>query len=115
VATGLVVLGRGQRSAAPPPRPRPVYAAAQPLSSLVVEALDEGVIVVDAEDRIVLLNPAARAMSRVDVDRLTFPDLAELAGLAGYLAACLAAAAVAGWTATRPSLRRRRHTSASSS
>jgi two-component system sensor histidine kinase SenX3 len=60
-------------------RPRPVYSAAQPLSSLVVEALDQGVIVLDADDRVVLLNPAARAMDLVDVDRLSFPDLAELA------------------------------------
>ncbi|HEY2273158.1 MAG TPA: ATP-binding protein [Jatrophihabitantaceae bacterium] len=76
----LVVLARRnpvERS--PSPRPRPVYSAAQPLSSLVVEALDQGVIVLDAEDRVVLLNPAARAMSLVDVDRLSFPDLAELA------------------------------------
>ena len=62
-----------------PPRVRPVYSAAQPLSSLVVEALDHGVIVLDADDRVVLLNPAARAMNLVDVDRLTFPELAELA------------------------------------
>jgi two-component system sensor histidine kinase SenX3 len=62
-----------------PERPRPVYTAAQPLSSLVVEALDQGVIVLDADDRVVLVNPAARAMDLVDVDRLSFPDLAELA------------------------------------
>jgi two-component system, OmpR family, sensor histidine kinase SenX3 len=81
-AAALTVLIR--RPSAPPAgaeraRPRPVYSAAQPLSSLVVEALDQGVIVLDAEDRVVLLNPAARAMNLVDVDRLAFPDLAELA------------------------------------
>jgi two-component system sensor histidine kinase SenX3 len=70
--------GSGSGSGAPA-RPRPVYSAAQPLSSLVVEALDQGVIVLDADDRVVLLNPAARAMDLVDVDRLSFPDLAELA------------------------------------
>ena len=45
----------------------------------MVEALDQGVVVLDGDDRVVLLNPAARAMNIVDVDRLTFPDLAELA------------------------------------
>ena len=78
-AAALVVVSRRQPAPAPPPRPRPVYTAAQPLSSLVVEALDQGVIVLDAEDRVVLLNPAARAMNIVDTDRLGFPDLAELA------------------------------------
>jgi two-component system sensor histidine kinase SenX3 len=75
----VVLLTRQTHTPPPQPRPRPVYSAAQPLSSLVVEALDQGVIVVDAEDRVVLLNPAARAMDIVDVDRLSFPDLAELA------------------------------------
>jgi two-component system sensor histidine kinase SenX3 len=60
-------------------RPRPVFSSAQPLSSLVVEALDHGVVVLDSEDRVVVLNPAARAMNLVDVDRLTFPSLADLA------------------------------------
>ena len=79
-ATALFVVSRRARgSEAAPARPRPVYSAAQPLSSLVVEALDQGVIVLDHEDRVVLLNPAARAMDLVDVDRLTFPDLTELA------------------------------------
>jgi two-component system sensor histidine kinase SenX3 len=76
----LVATRHEARSAADrPERPRPVYSAAQPLSSLVVEALDQGVIVLDADDRVVLLNPAARAMDLVDIDRLSFPDLAELA------------------------------------
>lgn len=80
VALIVVVTRRQTRSdGAPAPRPRPVYAAAQPLSSLVVEALDQGVIVLDAENRVVLLNPAARAMRLVDVDRLAFADLTELA------------------------------------
>ncbi len=60
-------------------RPRPVFSSSQPLSSLVVEALDHGVVVLDSEDRVVVLNPAARAMNLVDVDRLTFTDLADLA------------------------------------
>ncbi|MDQ6850847.1 MAG: ATP-binding protein [Actinomycetota bacterium] len=63
-------------------RPRPAFSAPQPLSSLVVEALDHGVVVLDADDRVVVLNPAARAMNLVDIDRLTFPDLADLANRA---------------------------------
>ncbi len=63
-------------------RPRPVFSSAQPLSSLVVAALDHGVVVLDSEDRVVVLNPAARAMNLVEVDRLTFPDLADLAARA---------------------------------
>ena len=78
-AAALFVLARRPPAPLSPTRARPVYSAAQPLSSLVVEALDQGVIVLDAEDRVVLLNPAARAMNLVDTDRLSFPDLAELA------------------------------------
>ena len=48
------------------------------LSSLVVEALDIGVVVVDVDERVVLLNPAARAMDVVDVDRLAFEPLREI-------------------------------------
>ncbi len=51
----------------------------QPLASLVVEALDHGVIVVDREERAVLVNPAARAMGVLDVDTLAFPDLVSIA------------------------------------
>jgi two-component system sensor histidine kinase SenX3 len=52
------------------------------LASLVVEALDIGVVVLDADERVVLLNPAARAMDVVDVDRLAFEPLRELAAQA---------------------------------
>ncbi len=55
--------------------PRP----GQPLASLVVEALDHGVIVVNREERAVLVNPAARTMGVLDVDTLAFPDLVSLA------------------------------------
>jgi two-component system, OmpR family, sensor histidine kinase SenX3 len=51
----------------------------QPLSSLVVEALDHGVVVLDRDARAVLVNPAARAMGVLDVDRLIFPELSDLA------------------------------------
>jgi two-component system, OmpR family, sensor histidine kinase SenX3 len=61
----------GADAAAEPPRRRP----AQPLASLVVEALDHGVVVIDREERAVLVNPAARAMGILDVDKLSFPGL----------------------------------------
>jgi two-component system sensor histidine kinase SenX3 len=51
----------------------------QPLASLVVEALDHGVVVVDRDERAVLVNPAARAMGILDVDKLAFPALLSIA------------------------------------
>jgi two-component system sensor histidine kinase SenX3 len=57
-----------------PPRRRP----AQPLASLVVEALDHGVVVIDREERAILVNPAARGMGILDVDTLAFPGLVSL-------------------------------------
>jgi two-component system, OmpR family, sensor histidine kinase SenX3 len=70
---------KAREVAARAPRPRPVYSATQPLASLVVEALGNGVVVVDADDRVVLLNPAARRMNIVEVDRLSFPVLVDIA------------------------------------
>ena len=58
-----------------PPRRRPAH----PLASLVVEALDHGVVVIDRDERAVLVNPAARAMGILDVDTLIFPDLVDIA------------------------------------
>ncbi|MDT4900934.1 MAG: two-component system, OmpR family, sensor histidine kinase SenX3, partial [Pseudonocardiales bacterium] len=60
---------------AEPARRRPT----QPLASLVVEALDHGVVVLDREERAVLVNPAARGMGILDVDTLVFPGLVGLA------------------------------------
>jgi two-component system sensor histidine kinase SenX3 len=51
----------------------------QSLASLVVEALDSGVIVIDPHDRAILVNPAARAMNVLDVDRVAFPELLGVA------------------------------------
>jgi two-component system sensor histidine kinase SenX3 len=48
---------------------------AQSLASLVVEALDHGVVVVDRDERAILVNPAARGMGILDVDTLAFPGL----------------------------------------
>ena len=85
-AAAVRVLARPRPTvAATPVRPRIIYSPAASLSSLVVEALDQGVVVLDGDDRVVLLNPAARAMNLTDVDRLTFPDLAELADRARSL------------------------------
>ena len=69
------------RAAAPPESdesaPPPSHAV-QPLASLLVEAMSNGVVVVDREERAVLVNPAARAMGIIDVDALAFPRLVEL-------------------------------------
>ena len=45
----------------------------------MVEALDHGVVVVDRDERAVLVNPAARAMGILDVDKLAFPALLSIA------------------------------------
>jgi two-component system sensor histidine kinase SenX3 len=58
---------------------QPRRRSAQPLAALVVEALDHGVVVVDREERAVLVNPAARAMGILDVDTLAFPGLVSIA------------------------------------
>jgi len=86
VTVGILIgLSRaGRRSAAPedPPGARVQEIPGrreQPLSSLVVEALDQGVVVIDSDERAVLVNPAARAMGVLDVDRLIFPELSDLA------------------------------------
>lgn len=50
----------------------------QPLASLVVEALDHGVIVLDRDERAILVNPAARSMGVLDVDKLAFAELVTL-------------------------------------
>lgn len=60
-------------------RPTPAVSPTQPIASLVVEALDHGVIVLDREERAVLVNPVARGMGLIEVDSLTFPDLARVA------------------------------------
>ena len=90
IATGLVCLAAGSVAglavarrtppAAPPvveiPRRIPQLPT---LSSLVVAELDHGVVVVDGDGRVVLVNPAARAMDVVDMDRLGFESLSDLA------------------------------------
>ena len=88
LAVGLVIgvlLGLRRRPVvepelAPEPHPEaPRRRSTQPLASLVVEALDHGVVVVDRDERAVLVNPAARAMGILDVDTLAFPGLVSIA------------------------------------
>ena len=50
----------------------------QPLASLVVDALDHGVIVLDRDERAILVNPSARSMGVLDVDKLAFAELVAL-------------------------------------
>ncbi|MCU1658245.1 MAG: phoR, partial [Pseudonocardiales bacterium] len=82
---GAILLSRRRHAAEatiPPPHrltDGPRRRANQPLASLVVEALDHGVVVIDRDDRAILVNPAARAMGVLDIDRLAFPELAGLA------------------------------------
>ena len=88
LAAGLtagVLIGVRRRPAAAPAPVAPASSTmsrsgpSQPLASLVVEALDHGVVVLDRDERAVLVNPAARAMGILDVDELAFPDLVNLA------------------------------------
>ncbi len=45
------------------------------LAALIVQSLDNGVVVVDREERAVFVNPAARAMGVLAADALAFPGL----------------------------------------
>jgi two-component system sensor histidine kinase SenX3 len=49
------------------------------LSSHVIAELGTGVLVLGADDRVVLVNPAARAMDVVELDQLSFEPMLELA------------------------------------
>jgi two-component system sensor histidine kinase SenX3 len=82
LAGGKIAERRAAKAAPLPvdPRERPRRVSRLPaLSSLVVEALDTGVLVLDPQERVVLVNPAARAMDLVDVDRLAFDPLGDVA------------------------------------
>lgn len=84
VGVGVAVLRRRSdlRLAGTPSSPSldaPRPGIDQPLASLVVEALDHGVVVLDREERAVLVNPAARAMGILDIDTLAFPGLVSVA------------------------------------
>lgn len=62
-----------------PQAPLTHQAPQAPLAPLVVDALEQGVVVLDREERAVLVNPAARAMGILDVDRLAFSSLVDVA------------------------------------
>ena len=82
LALGVTVGGHRAAAAHPPqpvepPRRRVPHLPS--LSSHVLAALDDGVLVVDERERVVLVNPAARAMDLVDVDEVAFEPLIEFA------------------------------------
>ncbi|MEO6886695.1 MAG: ATP-binding protein [Jatrophihabitantaceae bacterium] len=81
VGIGLTLARRGARSEIADENPTSVRSQLPQLprlSSHVLAALDTGVIVVDAEDRVVLVNPSARAMDLVDTDQLSFEPILDL-------------------------------------
>ena len=71
---------RARRAAehVPPPAERPLLSQLPQLASQVIEATDAGVVVLDAAERVVLVNPAARAMDVVNVDQLAFQPLRDV-------------------------------------
>ena len=82
---GLVVgrlLSRRALADRPPnglrPEPTPTAAATSSLPTRIVEVLNHGVVVVDRDERLVLANPAARAMGILATDRLAFDELSLL-------------------------------------
>ncbi|TAM92657.1 MAG: two-component sensor histidine kinase [Jatrophihabitans sp.] len=92
IAVGIVCLGTGtflgtrlvesrarrQAAKAPPPPERPLVSQLPALASQVIEASDTGVIVVDGDGAVVLINPAAREMDVVAVDQLAFQPLRDI-------------------------------------
>jgi two-component system sensor histidine kinase SenX3 len=76
---GRTIGSRGSAVPAIAPAAKPASPSQQPLASLVVEALDHGVIVVDRDELAVLVNPAARVMGVLDAGTLAFPDLIRVA------------------------------------
>src|SRR6201992_4036964 len=66
---------RAESDPIPAPAARP---ATDHFASLVLEVLDQGVVVVDRDERAVLANPAARAMGLIVADRLAVTELNEL-------------------------------------
>ena len=80
VAIGFLFAGRRRPPVLPPERPSaPVPAVpAAILPGQVLEVLRHGVVVVDRDERVVLVNPAARAMGILATDRLAFEELTRL-------------------------------------
>ena len=70
----LAVRRRPPLAATPQPPGSPVPA----LSAAVIDALGTGVVVLDRDERLRLVNPAARRMGVLSGNRLEVPDLVEL-------------------------------------
>jgi two-component system sensor histidine kinase SenX3 len=68
---------REAENALPPPE-RPLVSQLPALASQVIEASDVGVLVLDGENHVVLVNPAARGMDVVTVDQLAFQPLRDV-------------------------------------
>ena len=78
-ALGARLARRSTSAPAPPPSlPDSPLRHLPTLSSYVIAELDSGVIVLDRSDRVVLVNPSARAMDVVDNDQLGFEPMLEL-------------------------------------
>ncbi len=90
IAVGTLVLGIlcgrrfAHRSAAanrmppPPAPPRSPLRQLPSISSHIIAELENGVIVLDGDDRVVLVNPVARSMDVIDYDQLSFEPMLEL-------------------------------------
>ena len=83
VGVGIGLLcARGNRGEERPgwaqPAPPPPVVNSDRLAALVLEVLGHGVVVVDRDERVVVVNPSARAMGVLSADRLAFPELSSL-------------------------------------
>jgi two-component system, OmpR family, sensor histidine kinase SenX3 len=75
-AIGYLVAARRRKPLAVPPERSTSPATA--LSATVIDALGTGVVVLDRDERVRLVNPAARGMGILTGDRLEIADLVEL-------------------------------------
>jgi two-component system sensor histidine kinase SenX3 len=81
LAIGIVIRTRqnvGSRRPETVSQPRSPLRQLPSLSSHMIAELDNGVLVLDADDRVVLINPAARAMDVIDFEQLSFEPMLEL-------------------------------------
>jgi two-component system sensor histidine kinase SenX3 len=79
LAIGFVISARRRPRLADPAALAPV--TIRPATSLpgqVLEVLGHGVVVVDRDERVVLVNPVARVMGILSTDRLAFDELSRL-------------------------------------
>jgi two-component system sensor histidine kinase SenX3 len=79
VVLGVLAARRRARQSAVEESPERPVGADPAMASVLVEAITIGVIVVDREERAVLVNPAARAMDVIDAHTLAFPELLDVA------------------------------------